>query len=69
MILGIIYETISNTPVGYILSEGCDAFYISLYSTDGYLHDLSNNYKDLKIKPSVLHTSLDKSIRLRYECH
>jgi hypothetical protein len=66
MILGIIYESISNTPVGYALSCTSEAFAITLYSTDGYRHNMSN-YKTRKIRPCGLHELLDRGICMRYE--
>lgn len=66
MILGIIYERVSNTPVGYVLSSTLNTFTITLYSTDGYVHDVSK-YKKRPVRPSGLYVFMDKSIPLRYE--
>lgn len=72
MILGIIYETISNTPVGYVLRyvpgiPGVPgSFAITLYSTDGYRHIMSN-YKTRHVRYSGFHKLMDKSTPMRYE--
>lgn len=65
MILGIIYETISNAPVGYVLTCTPTRFGIRLYSTDGYVH--SQEYKTRHFDPSNLHWLMDKSTPMRHE--